>query len=79
MDKLSDLLKDALKSVPQETATAPQGTATAPQGTATAPQGTATAPTGDASYSGGQADIVVQKGKILKIYKPGSTYNASLS
>lgn len=78
MESLSDLLKEALKSAPQETATAPQGTATAPQGTATAPQGTATAPTGDASYSGGQADIVVQKGKILKVYKPGCTYNANV-
>lgn len=66
-------------AVPQGTATAPQGTATAPQGTATAPQGTATAPTsGDAAYSGSQADIVVQKGKVLKVYKPGNGYNASV-
>lgn len=84
MEDLSDLLKNAKKpqetaSAPQETATAPQGTATAPQGTATAPQGTATAPTADgAAYSGAQADLVVQKDKILKIYKKDSSFNAAV-
>ena len=64
---------------PQGTATAPQGTATAPQGTATAPQGTATAPNGEGpSYSGSQADIIIQKGKVLKVYKPGNSYNAAV-
>lgn len=71
-------------TAPQGTATTPQGTATAPQGTATAPQGTATAPQGtsvpteSAAYSGTQADIIVQKGKILKLYKPGFSFNASV-
>lgn len=64
---------------PQGTATAPQGTATAPQGTATAPQGTATAPTaGGPAYNGSQADIVVQKGKVLKVYKHGYGYNPAV-
>ena len=74
------------KNKPQETETAPQGTATAPQGTATAPQGTDTPPQGTASapteggpvYSGSQADIVVQKGKVLKVYKTGSGFNANV-
>ena len=65
--------------VPQGTATAPQGTATAPQGTATAPQGTATAPTdGGPTYLGSQADVIVQDGKVLKVYKRGSGYNAAV-
>lgn len=76
MDKLSDLLKTA--TAPQGTATAPQGTAAAPQSTSTAPQGTATAPTSDATYSGAQADIMVQNGKILKLYKLGCCFNASV-
>ena len=64
---------------PQETVTAPEGTATAPEGTATAPEGTATPPTGGGgSYSGSQADIVVQKDKVLKIYKHGCGYNAAV-
>ena len=64
---------------PQGTATAPQGTATAPQGTATAPQGTATAPTdGGPTYLGSQADVIVQDGKVLKVYKCGSGYNAAV-
>ena len=74
------------KKMPQETETAPQGTATAPQSTATAPEGTATAPEETASapdregavHSGAQADIVVQKGKVLKVYKPDSGFNASV-
>ena len=81
------------KRKPQETETAPQGTATAPQGTATAPQGTATAPQenvtapqetatvpteGGPAYCGSQADIVVQKGKVLKVYKSGNSYNAAV-
>lgn len=77
MEDLSNLLKDAKK--PQETASVPQETATAPQGTATAPQGTATTPTAaGAAYSGGQADLIVQKDKILKLYKPGSNFNAAV-
>ena len=84
MDDLSDLLKNAKK--PQETATAPQGTATAPQGTATAPQGTATPPQGTATppsdgnvaHSGSQADIILRDGKLLKVYKPGSSFNANV-
>lgn len=66
-------------AVPQGTATVPQGTATAPQGTATTPQGTATAPSGGgAAYSGSQADIIVQRDKVLKVYKPGNGYNATV-
>lgn len=77
MEDLSDLLKNAKK--PQETATAPQETATMPQETATAPQGTATAPIGDgAAYSGAQADLIVQKDKILKLYKPDSHLNTAV-
>ena len=77
MDDLSDLLKNAKK--PQETATAPQETVTMPQETATAPQGTATAPIGDgAAYSGAQADLIVQKDKILKLYKPNGHLNTAV-
>lgn len=91
MVDLSDLLKDAKKpqgtaTAPQETATAPQGTATAPQGTATAPQGTATPPQSTATppsnsnvaHSGSQADIVLRDGKLLKVYKHGSGFNANV-
>jgi serine/threonine protein kinase len=70
MAKMSDYLKAA-----QETAATPQETATVPQETATPPQGTATAPTEGSSYSGAQADIIVQNGKILKVYKPGCSFN----
>ena len=67
------------ETAPQGTATAPQGTATAPQGATTPPQGTATAPTeGGPVYSGSQADIKVQKGKVLKVYKPGNGFNANV-
>lgn len=84
MDDLSDLLKGIKK--PQGTATAPQGTATPPQGTATAPQGTATPPQGTATppsdsnvaHSGSQADIILRDGKLLKVYKPGSSFNANV-
>ena len=67
-------------SAPQGTATAPQGTATAPQGTATAPQGTATPPFsgGGSGYHGAQADIIVQDGRVLKVYKPGMGFNAAV-
>ncbi|MCQ2319948.1 MAG: protein kinase [Bacteroidales bacterium] len=66
-------------TAPQGTATAPQGTATAPQSTATAPQGTATPPQGDTLHCGSQADIIVRDdGKVLKIYKEGYTFNASV-
>ena len=66
-------------TAPQGTATAPQGTATAPQGTATTPQGTATAPSGGGSaYTGSQAEIVIQKDKVLKVYKSGCSYNAAV-
>lgn len=91
MDNLSDKnnSKNDLKpkgSYPQGTATAPQGTATAPQGTATAPQGTATMPQGTATapsgggsaYTGSQAEIVIQKDKVLKVYKSGCSYNAAV-
>ncbi len=91
MDNLSDKnnSKNDLKpkgSYPQGTATAPQGTATAPQGTATAPQGTATTPQGTATapsgggsaYTGSQAEIVIQKDKVLKVYKSGCSYNATV-
>ena len=86
MSDLSERLKSAKKQPPQGTATAPQGTATAPQGTATAPQstatapqGTATAPQGDTLHCGSQADIIVRDdGKVLKIYKEGYTFNASV-
>lgn len=84
MDQLSDLLRKAAKpqgtaTAPQETATAPQGTATPPQGTATPLQGTATAPTGGGgAYSGGQADLIVQNDKILKLYKKGCCFNAAV-
>ena len=84
MDNLSDKnnSKNDLKpkgSYPQGTATAPQGTATAPQGTATTPQGTATAPSGGgSSYTGSQAEIVIQKDKVLKVYKSGCSYNAAV-
>lgn len=70
MEDLSSLLKSVKKGV--------QGTETAPQGTATAPQGTATAPTGDVAHSGAQADIILQDGKVLKIYKPDSGFNAAV-
>ena len=78
--------KNNRKGAPQETASAPEGTATVPQGTATTPQGTASAPQGTASapteggpaYNGSQADIVVQKGKVLKVYKTGSGFNANV-
>ena len=77
MDDWSNQPNNAKKS--QGTATAPQGTATAPQGTATAPQGTATAPVeGGAAYSGAQADLIVKNGKMLKIYKSGSAFNAAV-
>lgn len=79
--KDADSKSQGTATAPQGTATAPQGTATAPQGTATAPQGTATAPSGGgsgATYSGSQADIVVQNGKVLKVYKPGNSYNAAV-
>ncbi|MBQ0129250.1 MAG: protein kinase [bacterium] len=86
MSDLSERLKSAKKqppqgtaTAPQDTATVPQGTATAPQGTATAPQGTATAPQGDTLHCGSQADIIVRDdGKVLKIYKEGYTFNASV-
>ena len=87
MDKQSDHLNSpkGAPAAPQETATAsqgtatpPQGTATPPQGTATPPQGTATAPLEGSSYSGAQADLVVQNGKILKLYKPGGSLNAAV-
>ena len=62
-----------------EPSNTPQETANAPQGTATAPQGTATAPVeGGAAYNGAQADILVQKGKVLKVYKNGQGYNAAV-
>lgn len=85
MDELTELL-GKYKKEPQGTETAPQGTATAPQGTATAPEGTATAPEGTATplgdnntaFSGGQADLVIQKGKVLKVYKPGNGFNANV-
>lgn len=70
MTEMSDDMKTA-----QETAATPQETATVPQGTATPPQGTAIAPTEGSSYSGAQADIIVQNGKILKVYKPGCNFN----
>ena len=78
--------KNGLKGTPQETATAPEETAnlpeetaTAPQGTATMPQGTATTPTeGGPAYSGSQADIVVQRGKVLKIYKSNCGFNSAV-
>lgn len=70
MEDLSSLLKSVKKGV--------QGTETAPQGTATAPQGTVTAPMGDVAHSGAQADIILQDGKVLKIYKPGSGFNAAV-
>lgn len=71
-------LKDT-QAIPQRTAAVPQGTATVPQGTATTPQGTATAPTdGGPAHSGSQADIIVQNGKVLKVYKPGNNYNAAV-
>lgn len=79
--KDADSKSQGTATAPQGTATAPQGTATAPQGTATTPQGTATAPSGGgsgATYSGSQADIVVQNGKVLKVYKPGNSYNAAV-
>lgn len=67
-------------TAPQGTATAPQGTATAPQGTATAPQGTSSSPTisGDAAYQGSQAEIIIQDGKVLKVYKHGFGFNAAV-
>lgn len=67
------------ETAPEPTATAPEGTATAPEGTPPPPQGTATAPTeGGPVYSGSQADVVVQKGKVLKVYKPGNGFNAAV-
>lgn len=72
------------ETAPQGTADTPQGTATAPQSTATAPkstapQNTATAPTaGGPAYSGSQADIIVQKGKVLKVYKPNCGFNSAV-
>ena len=79
-------------TAPHGTATPPQGTATAPQGTATAPQGTATPPAtngessaksptvslsdGNVVYQGSQADVFIQDGKVLKVYKRGCGYNA---
>ena len=92
MDKQSDHLNapkggktTPQETVPQGTATPPQGTATPPQGTATPPQETATPPQSTASapvegstYSGAQADLIVQKGKILKLYKPGCSFNAAV-
>ena len=73
-------------TAPQGTSTIPQGTATAPQGTATAPQGTATAPqgtsspsiNGDTAYQGSQAEIIIQDGKVLKVYKRGFGFNAAV-
>lgn len=70
MEDLSSLLKSVKKGV--------QGTETAPQETVTAPQGTVTAPMGDVAHSGAQADIILQDGKVLKIYKPGSGFNAAV-
>ena len=78
---MKDWSDDALNSKNNRTdgPQPPQGTATAPEGTATAPEGTATPPTGGGgSYSGSQADIVVQKDKVLKIYKHGCGYNATV-
>lgn len=71
---MDDDLLSMLKAAKKE----PQETATAPQGTATAPQGTVTAPTGEVAHSGAQADIILQDGKVLKIYKPGSGFNATV-
>ncbi len=80
MEKKSDITNapKGKNIVPQETATVPQETATMPQETATAPQGTATAPVEGSSYNGAQADIIVQKGKVLKVYKPGCSFNAAV-
>ena len=80
MDKQSDIVNvpQGTAAPPQETATPPQGTATPPQETATPPQGTATAPVEGSTYSGGQADIIVQKGKILKLYKPDCDFNPTV-
>ena len=80
MDKKSDHLNTPKGSAPkpQETASMPQSTASMPQETASMPQETASAPVEGSSYSGAQADLIVQKGKILKLYKPGCSFNAAV-
>ena len=80
MDKKSDHLNTPKGSAktPQETASMPQSTASMPQETASMPQETASAPVEGSLYSGAQADLIVQKGKILKLYKPGCSYNAAV-
>lgn len=62
-----------------KTANAPQETANAPQTTASAPQSTASVPTDGASaYQGGQAELKLHKGKVLKVYKPRNGFNATV-
>lgn len=84
MADLSDLLNKVKRpqgpsAGPQGTATAPQVTETAPQGTATVPQSTQTAPTGGgAAFQGGQAELIIQGDKVLKVYKKGFGYNAAV-
>lgn len=80
MDKKSDHLNTPKGSAktPQETASMPQSTASMPQETASMPQETASAPVEGSSYSGAQADLIVQKGKILKLYKPSCSFNAAV-
>ena len=81
MSESSDLSNKEKKDLPQGTATIPQGTATVPQGTATAPQGTATAfenHDSNVAHQGAQAEIIIQDGKVLKLYRVGASFNAEV-
>ena len=80
-------------TAPQGTATAPQGTAAAPQGTTTPPLDSFASPidfgtpitkpsfpyaSSRPAYSGSQAEILIQDGKVLKVYKRGYGFNAAV-